>query len=312
MFCVKPIVEEHEWLHYARILEGSKGTSFTQHPDWLHGYELVPGLLKKVGFLFYDGEEPVACIAGMRLFFGRETHVFASDPVVFKGGPESVTAICKALRSHLRGPIHISSSIQDPSESGLKPARFPRWIYPDPGTGAITLRGKVEEHFDSLPYRVKRSVRKSLLQGVTVERLTREDELPAFYRICKRNAEDRSYRIRPYIMLAGMWRRGLRNGTFTFLVAKHEGRVKGGIWLIETGGMFHYIMGGAMKERPSLQVGFLLQWTAISMSIEKGYDMYNISIGGSRGVEEFKDMFGRVKTSLKSTYVFTGEYRPQR
>ncbi|HEU4495853.1 MAG TPA: hypothetical protein VFR70_02260, partial [Flavobacterium sp.] len=45
------------------------------------------------------------------------------------------------------------------------------------------------------------------------------------------------------------------------------------------------------KEKPDLKTGYLIHWELIKKSFELGFSGYNISMGGSKGVVEFKSKF---------------------
>ena len=51
------------------------------------------------------------------------------------------------------------------------------------------------------------------------------------------------------------------------------------------------LIAEAEKEKPDLKLGYLLHWELIKKSYELGYKGYNISMGGSKGVMEFKAKF---------------------
>ncbi|MEO1032567.1 MAG: hypothetical protein AAFX55_14240, partial [Bacteroidota bacterium] len=51
------------------------------------------------------------------------------------------------------------------------------------------------------------------------------------------------------------------------------------------------ISGGTLREKPDIKLGYMLQWEAIKKSFDLDYGGYNISMGGSEGVKEFKEKF---------------------
>ncbi len=274
------------------------------HPDWLEGYTILPIVLQRIGYLLFDADgRPVAGIAGIRLWKGGWIHLFPSDPVSTQDGVDAKIELLRMIRNSVSGRVHLSSSLEGLDGFGFSIGQFPRWMYFNPGIGSIPIYATEESQLAQLKYQVRRSVKRSIEQGLVIERLTSKDRLHEFYDICKLNADQSGYRIKPYLLYRRMWIRGLKNGTFHFLLATHNGRVKGGIWLIESGRMLHNIMGGSDKEKPQLEVGYFLQWSAIRLSIELGHAAYNISIGGPKGVEAFKDKFGRVILNRTKTYI---------
>ena len=47
----------------------------------------------------------------------------------------------------------------------------------------------------------------------------------------------------------------------------------------------------SVQQKPDLKLGYLIHWEFMKKSIEMGYNGYNISMGGSKGVVEFKSKF---------------------
>jgi hypothetical protein len=82
-----------------------------------------------------------------------------------------------------------------------------------------------------------------------------------------------------------------RKGFIKMLAAFKEDELKGAILLVKGGNYYTYILGGSKKEVPDLRTGDFLQWEAIKLAILEGLDGYNISLGGSKGVVEFKNSF---------------------
>lgn len=62
-------------------------------------------------------------------------------------------------------------------------------------------------------------------------------------------------------------------------------------------------MGGSLKLKPRLDVGYAIQWGILGVSRRSNFNKYNISIGGPKGVEQFKDDFGREKLKRTNRYV---------
>ncbi|RZJ27594.1 MAG: peptidoglycan bridge formation glycyltransferase FemA/FemB family protein, partial [Flavobacterium sp.] len=76
-----------------------------------------------------------------------------------------------------------------------------------------------------------------------------------------------------------------------FIAAYKDNDLKGAILLVKSGNFYTYILGGSKKEKPDLLAGHFLQWEAIKLSLVEKADGYNISLGGSKGVVEFKNSF---------------------
>jgi lipid II:glycine glycyltransferase (peptidoglycan interpeptide bridge formation enzyme) len=81
-------------------------------------------------------------------------------------------------------------------------------------------------------------------------------------------------------------------GQYFLACCKNEGDLKGVLIIFEVGQKLHYIIGGTLREEVDLKVGHFLHDQVIQIGIEKGYDFYDISMGGSDGVVRFKEGFG--------------------
>lgn len=304
MSTIKKISGSEDWRRFSDLLQQAPQASFVHHPDWLEGYLLIPLLIQKSGYLFYDDSGLlVGGIAGIRYWQGQWNYVFPSDPFGTNADEALKISWLKLLRQTTKGKIYLSSALQGIEDAGFKRGSFPRKIYPDPGIGRIQVLATEEEQLANFKYQVKRNVRRALEQGLESERISSPAQLKEFYQICKLNADQGGYVIRPYLFYHRMWKRGLRRGNFHFILARHQGKLKGGIWLIQSGGMLHNIMGGSVKEKPRLEVGYFMQWSAIKLSMALGCSAYNISVGGTSGVEAFKDDFGREVINRTKTYI---------
>lgn len=304
MYSFRRIEGERDWSLFRELVQNTPQTSFTMHPDWLDGYTVFPFVLRRTGYLLFDASgAPVAGIAGIRLWKGGWIHLFPSDPLSTMDDAAGKTELLRRMRKAIKGRIHLSSSLTGLDGIGFREGHFPGWMYVNPGIGSVPVMSTEESQLTEFKYQVRRNVKRSVEQGLEIERLTSRHRLREFYDICKLNADQSGYRIKPFFLYRRMWVRGLNNGTFHFLLATHQGRVKGGIWLIESGRMLHNIMGGSVKEKPRLEVGYFLQWSAIRLSMDLGLVAYNISVGGPKGVEAFKDDFGREILNRTRTYI---------
>ena len=138
---------------------------------------------------------------------------------------------------------------------------------------------------------VRRDIRSSNRKKLEVKFLTNKDDKKKAYDLCIENASRANYSIRDW--------NGFKETIFNlidkdyakFIAAYKDDDMKGAIFLIKSGGFYTYILGGTKKENPDLLVGHFLQWEAIKLSIYEKCRGYNISLGGSKGVKEFKSSF---------------------
>ena len=138
---------------------------------------------------------------------------------------------------------------------------------------------------------VRRDIRNAERKETQIRFLKTESDIKNAYDLCLLNAKNNNYSLRdwnsfkPTIM-------SLINKNWSECIASYkDGIMKGAIFIVKSGNYYTYILGGTIKEKPDLLTGHLLQWEAIKFSFEQDCDGYNLSLGGSEGVKEFKQSF---------------------
>jgi len=133
--------------------------------------------------------------------------------------------------------------------------------------------------------------------------MAKDDEIEKAYHLFKENSITSSYSIREWKEIKETLVQLNQKGYLKMLAAFKEDELKGAILLVKGGNYYTYILGGSKKEVPDLRTGDFLQWEAIKLSIQEGLDGYNISLGGSKGVVEFKNSF-----NTEQIYYHKGQY----
>ena len=138
---------------------------------------------------------------------------------------------------------------------------------------------------------VRRDIRSSNRKELELKDLQSPEDIQNAYKLCEANADKAGYSIRTWndfkTTILGL----IETNQGKFLAAYKNGVIKGAILLIKSGNFYTYILGGTVKETPDLLVGHFLQWEALQLSIREKCIGYNISLGGSKGVVEFKNSF---------------------
>lgn len=138
---------------------------------------------------------------------------------------------------------------------------------------------------------VRRDIRNALRKDTLVKYVTDSEEIEAAYKICQENAQKANYGIRDWQDIKETLFALIEKGNAKFIVSIKNNEIKGAIFIIKTGRYYTYTFGGTKKEKPDLLTGHLLQWEAVKLSFLENCDGYNISLGGSKGVQEFKKGF---------------------
>jgi lipid II:glycine glycyltransferase (peptidoglycan interpeptide bridge formation enzyme) len=200
---------------------------------------------------------------------------------------------------------HIYNQLSDLSvlNSATKGHLF-KYVYSTYGMNWIDLKDFDEESkIMSLKPSVRRNIRNSYRKDLVFKRMAKDDEIEKAYHLFKENSITSNYSIREWKEIKETLVQLNQKGYLKMLAAFKEDELKGAILLVKGGNYYTYILGGSKKEVPDLRTGDFLQWEAIKLSIQEGLDGYNISLGGSKGVVEFKNSF-----NTEQIYYHNGQY----
>ena len=128
-----------------------------------------------------------------------------------------------------------------------------------------------------------------------------EEEINEAYKLIQLNSDNQGYAVRGWEDFGPTLINMVAQGQCFFACCKNAGSLKGVLIIFDVGHKLHYIMGGTLREEIDLKVGHFLQDQVIQIGIEKGYDFYDISMGGSEGVVHFKEGFGGEIAELTET-----------
>lgn len=200
---------------------------------------------------------------------------------------------------------HTYSNFQEISQlkSAHKGHLF-KYVYSGYGINWIDLKGFDEESkIMTLKPSVRRNIRNSYRKDLSFKILTTETAIESAYALFAENAIAANYSIRDWNAMKETLFSLNEKGYLKMLAAYKETELKGAILLLKGGNYYTYILGGSKKEVPDLRTGDFLQWEAMKLALQEGLDGYNISLGGSKGVEEFKNSF-----NTESIYFEEGHY----
>ncbi|HEY6142796.1 MAG TPA: GNAT family N-acetyltransferase [Flavobacterium sp.] len=183
-----------------------------------------------------------------------------------------------------------------------KDGHFFRYVYSSNGFNWIDLKGIDEESkIMTLKPAVRRNIRNSYRKGLVLEDMNTKEKLEEGYHLFIENSKLAHYSIRDWDDIKTSLFGLLEKDVLKMLGAYKDGELKGAILLVKSGGYFTYILGGSKKEVPDLRTGDFLQWEAVKLSLESGFDGYNISLGGSKGVVEFKNSFNTEQIEFENS-----------
>lgn len=177
--------------------------------------------------------------------------------------------------------------------NSFKSGQLFKYVFPLNGLNWLNLKNYQNSETLLMDFKssVRRDIRSSIRKELKIRILESENDIKTAYDLCFENASRANYSIREW--------NGFKETIFTlinknnakFIAAYKDNILKGAILVIKSGNFYTYILGGTTKEKPDLLVGHFLQWEAIKLSINEKCRGYNISLGGSKGVVEFKRNF---------------------
>ncbi|MFN3755249.1 lipid II:glycine glycyltransferase FemX [Flavobacterium sp.] len=192
---------------------------------------------------------------------------------------------------------HTFTNLPDlPILKTAKAGQLFKYVYSGYGLNWIDLVGYDEESkIITLKPSVRRNIRNSYRKDLIFKIMTLDNDIEQAYHLFKENSIAANYSIRDWKDMRETLLSLNKKGFLKILAAFKDEELKGAILLIKGGNYYTYILGGSKKEVPDLRTGDFLQWEAIKLSLHEGLDGYNISLGGSPGVVEFKNSFNTVQ-----------------
>ncbi|MFH6994837.1 lipid II:glycine glycyltransferase FemX [Flavobacterium sp. FlaQc-48] len=138
---------------------------------------------------------------------------------------------------------------------------------------------------------VRRDIRSAERKQITINYASGHNEIKQAYEMCLENARKANYALRDWNDIKDTIIALIEKDNAKFITGSKDNELKGAILIIKAGGYYSYIFGGTKKEKPDLLIGHLLQWEAIKLSFLEKCEGYNLSLGGPKGVQEFKNGF---------------------
>lgn len=263
----------------------------------------------EIGMLFENGTVRGGFCAIIAKALAFRFYVVPFGPVVSEGFESQLDALIakvperakanKCCYAHITLPFsltpnqHVYNALPPlPALDGAKPGHLFKYVYSGYGLNWIDLKGFDEESkINTLKPSVRRNIRNSYRKDLVFAHLDSDEAIAQGYQLFLENAKAANYVIRDWNDMRETLFALRKAEALKMLGAYKNGELKGAILLLQSGNYFTYILGGSKKEVPDLRTGDFLQWEAVKLSLEHRFDGYNISLGGSKGVIEFKNSF---------------------
>jgi lipid II:glycine glycyltransferase (peptidoglycan interpeptide bridge formation enzyme) len=288
--------------------------------DWNKSFNSY-GFDFEIGFLVKEDKIIGGFAAVIAKAFIFKFYVVPYGPIVSLGYEEYLDKLIeeviaraklhKTCYCHINIPItetknvHTISNIDNLSSlfSAHKGHVF-KYVYSSNGLNWIDLESHQEESkLNALKSSVRRDIRSSYRKELIFEVVETDEQIEEAYQLYLENAKSANYTIRDWKDIKATLFELQKKKALKVLVVRKENQIKGSILLIKSGNYYTYILGGTKREKPDLLAGHFMQWEAVKLSLNENHSGYNISLGGSKGVFEFKNSF-----NTEQIYFKEGQY----
>jgi len=313
--------QDQVWIdRWDDFIEKHPQGSHLQYSYWVKSY-MSYGFSFEIGLSVSDDEIVGGYAAVIASKFGFGFYCVSNGPIVHLSDPDTFNGLLELakLAAQKRKCCCLQITAPNSNEFGdfafflgndnsvKKGKPFP-FIFASSGLNWVDFKDSVGSE-DYLKMHVKsnlrRDIRSAQRRNTSVNKITCEKELELAYMLFENNAKIQNYSVRNWKDFKESLIDLVGSGKAVVFGCSYDGELKGAILLIKAGGYFTYVMGGTIKEKPDLLIGELLQWNAIVESFENGFKGYNISLGGSKGVIDFKNKFtSKQQLFTNNTYYY--------
>lgn len=299
--------KEKFWLDkWDKFVSENNGGNHLILSDWLKSYKSY-GFDFEVG-LYIENEKIIGGFgAVIPEFFFFKFYIIPYAPLVLNENDLVLQQLIDAIttRSKKRKTCYLqvgSSSVEIMNglnyvkyleNNNFKKGNRFKYVFSFTGLNWLDLRkyNTVDDLLLDFKSSVRRDIRSSERKQITISYALTINEIELAYELCLENARKANYALRDWNDIKETIIALIEKGSAKFITGSKNNELKGAILIIKAGRYYSYILGGTKKEKPDLLVGHLLQWEAIKLSFLEKYEGYNLSLGGSKGVKEFKNGF---------------------
>jgi hypothetical protein len=209
------------------------------------------------------------------------------------GSSEFLPAMLIERLKRLGTTLMVTDPWQDAIEAGAvlqKRSVRPKTIWIDLAAGRECLWRNLDKQWR---YGVKRAER----LGVIVEATRSVSDIETFFGLCTDISQTKGFRLPASIDLMKGLLEANENGPVEarLFVARHEGHLGAGAFLVRCGKSIHYFWGATDRALSKQRVGEAVQWAAMEWALSKKcrrYDLEGIDPQRNPGVYEFKKKMG--------------------
>lgn len=294
------------------VYDNPKGSHLI-YSDWLkayksYGFEFELGLVLKSGEIVGGYGAVIAKFLFFKFYIIPHGPIYMEDHMnCFKSHLHEIINHAKQIGCcylQLSLPISQNHKIEMHSfdakivlslnELKFKTGKLFKYIYSSYGLNWIDLKGyeNAEDYLRNLTPKVRRNIRMPYNKLATARFATKMVDIENGYKIIVQNASQAGYSVRSFKEFKTSIYEMIKKKQAYFIICEVDAQIKAAAYLVNNSGYFTNVMGGVSREKPDIKLGYMLQWEIIKKSFEMNYSGYNISMGGSKGVQDFKSKFG--------------------
>lgn len=131
-----------------------------------------------------------------------------------------------------------------------------------------------------------------------------EEDCKIAYNLIEKNAKSGNYSVRAFKDFRKTILSLIDKKRAFLLTISVNNEIKGAAFVVNCGNYLSYISGGTNKDELGSNVGYAIHWELIKKSYDFGYKGYNISMGGSLGVQNFKSKFLAKSISFEDPHYY--------
>lgn len=151
-----------------------------------------------------------------------------------------------------------------------------------------------QDYLNGLKSQVRRNIKLAFDRNDSTSHLSNsstQEELKDIYNLVTMNAQQFKYSVREFKDLSACLLNFLKEDLAVFQRVYYRSEIVSSGFSLRNSDHLIYLFGGTKRIVPDIKAGYLIHACNIKTSIKEGKRGYNISMGGSQGVREFKQKF---------------------
>jgi hypothetical protein len=161
-----------------------------------------------------------------------------------------------------------------------------------------------ERLWSNLHKQCRNDVRRAKKKGVSIERVSSQEDVHAFYQLCQATSRNKKFHLNTSEELMSQLLKNEQQAVESNLfIARYEGQLCGGAFILRSGENVHYLWGATDRQFARLSIGEALQWEVIEWALNqncKKYDLEGIDEKKNSGTYHFKKKLGGEVVALPS------------